>query len=553
MQTLMRAHLIAPVLKKAESDWIIRHPLRTTPKGAVPDTLAAPPSKKRPLPDAAGTSTYSAPRQNRSKHARIKKQNGVSGDTGLQIEQNHDEPLPPFGSRLIANVIGRSTLSIWQEGKWRKKQPSHHGDVISASELKWCLDVDRVRTRLAQFGARDGHTAQTSCRLHPTTEDAPPAVWCAGLELNGLKSSAPPAALSPFWRAHQKALNGVKLVPREKPLVHLFIAQEESMVIPFLYGLDFVTVGSVMPGDFVFTIDNRVVSVWERKREDDLMGSIGKRLIDQRSRLKEVAIPAHRITILQEALWRTKNSQWAPDDYQMGGCAANAVQRDGFRWCYTTSMMHTVFTVLRTILSLVEKGSHFDAWQDSTASLERGTQLTSVCQRVSDSGADEATEQMSSYIPPLPDFGRAVQAQVARHSTHSQSSSGQNESAGDWGHTGDVGKQSNTARGGRPRQHATKNNNWVRIISCVPGVGLTSAIGVANRYRSCQQLMRAYEACANEDARQTMLCDVRAVVLLKSDHVVDKDAGVVEGPKLGKSKSRNICAQFWDGSDQDGS
>jgi hypothetical protein len=551
MQSLMRSHLSAPapslVTEPNQLLLNLQHPPQPSEMrhhAHMVSPQATHPQDKRTnrfrQNDASTSSSntkrvWYKPRHNGTKSSKAK-------DVNLDSEFNDSSPCLPRGVRLISSVIGKPTLSIFKEGNWRKNINTDKPVAVSADDHAWCVNVDRVRMRLAEFGARDGRTVQTYCRLHPTADDGRPVPCCSGIELNGVKTLAPAPSDSRFWKAHQRRKLGEKLLPREKPIVHLFVSKEESMVIPFLYGLAFVTVCSLMPGDFVFTIDNRVVAVWERKRESDLMNSIAGALPDQKARLQQVALPAHRITILQEALpAHMQQGAWAPDNYRMGGCEFNSIHRDGFRWCNTSGMMHTVFTVLRTVLSLVEKGSHFNAWGDIVSSDQSCGQEMDVCQRVTQlNGKPAITDQSSAYVPPLPEFGRSVQLRVATHLNPTNKTQYQ--------HADDrsASVEATDARGGRPSQHATKDNNWVRMLMCVPGVGLTSAIGVANEYPSCKLLLAAYDSCQDNADRGTMLCDVRAVVLLKNSQTASHREDILQGPRLGKSKSQKIAAQFCD-------
>jgi hypothetical protein len=188
---------------------------------------------------------------------------------------------PPYGIRGIVSVIGRPSLDILKSGCWQKMSHTSFRDRSyrpTGKEIQWCEWIDAIRLRLYRLSATTTQS-KTCFRLTADHADAPLGIEATGMTVTGIPS---PRAFVCRTKPPSNTAN-------RKELLHLFVSKEETLLIPFLYGLDYVTVASVSPGDYVITSNGRPLSIIERKREDDLSSGIGKRFADQRERLKRVS------------------------------------------------------------------------------------------------------------------------------------------------------------------------------------------------------------------------------------------------------------------------
>jgi hypothetical protein len=301
-------------------------------------------------------------------------------------------------------------------------------------------------------------------------------------------------------------------------LLTLWVSQEEALLIPFLYGLDFVHVTNLQPGDFVWAADDQPLTVYERKRDDDLSAGIGNRFQDQRMRLTTLDLPRERVTYLQEAiaLPTPRNSQSArvKSPYDLHGCSSNCVQRDGFRWRRTAGMLDTLLLLLRDGLSLVEQGSYYipPAWHskqsksfDNALTNSNDADLNipmNLCEVVSDQMPTTSFRTLSTipvssrqlsiaasetctsiqpatnhrlpvpYFPPLPAFPAVV--------------------------------------GSRPSAYRSVAVVLARMLACVHGVSPEMGAAIQLQYPTLKALFGAYRQCL-PGTRKLMLADIRYI------------------------------------------
>jgi hypothetical protein len=206
------------------------------------------------------------------------------------------------------------------------------GSKMAHSDTILCVAIDHVVQAIERLTDK-----QCTYRLGTTAEQATTGFGCGGIECN-----RPPML---------KQDDGNIL----KPLLHLFVSKEESLLIPFLSPLAFVTVADFNPGDYVFAVDGRPALVIERKRDDDLSSGVGKRFSEQRKRLKFVQLARHQIVFVQE--WCLPSVYQKPYSV-LHSCEANTLHRDGFGWRKSRGLLDTVRMLLRDLQALLQHGCY---------------------------------------------------------------------------------------------------------------------------------------------------------------------------------------------------
>ncbi len=137
-------------------------------------------------------------------------------DDTCTIEESsvYARPCPPYGTRAVRSVLGRSTLFILKSGAWQKSTHTvfkrKHYEPMDA-ELQWCEWIDAVRMRLQQLST--GRSKKRFFRLSPDRKDDLTHIDTIGMTLKGVPSPRD------FARTSTTTLSKDRL-----PLLHLFVS-----------------------------------------------------------------------------------------------------------------------------------------------------------------------------------------------------------------------------------------------------------------------------------------------------------------------------------------
>lgn len=238
------------------------------------------------------------------------------------------------------------TKTIYNQGLWRYNplQQSSQPKPLTPEELILCQTIDYVRQDLVKLSSSSKHF----CLPQQGDEDCDtkdePVIYCQNFTFKNKPSPQPDETVA----------SSTQDQPLSLPELRLFVSPEEHGIIPFLYGLPFVTIASFNPGDFILTADGRPLTVYERKTTHDLSNNIGKKYKQQRERLKRMSVSREQITILEEFRIPTSRTKKLST---LEAAASNAVHRDGFRWRRTRSLLHTVLLLLQDVRSVLKEGS----------------------------------------------------------------------------------------------------------------------------------------------------------------------------------------------------
>jgi hypothetical protein len=250
-----------------------------------------------------------------------------------------------------------STLAIFQSGSWAVGSQIQRKVAPTKEEKRLCGLIDGLKQKLLKHTNSGKRPRDHALCLDTTSRQARPVrVGNPGI----LASAAKPWVLqSQCWSGPRGGSDGVRLL----------ISHEEHHLLGLLFGneqypqpdLPFVHVASLSQGDFCITAgeDDHLVTVVERKREDDLISGIKSgRFRQQRESLRQ-QVASTRVEYWIEAMprWACSTATAVSADMALVDSAMNrSICRDGFRWTRTNGILHTLYLLLHRVWTLLEFG-----------------------------------------------------------------------------------------------------------------------------------------------------------------------------------------------------